>query len=255
MIHLHTNFGPNTSRIFIFLHEAEIEHRVQWVDCTRGEHKTDAFRAISPNEKVPAIVDGRPDGGGPPLPIFESGAILLYLAEKTGQFMPAAVRSRTEVLKWLFWNQANLSPMFGQTFHFRHYAPEQERGGYAYERYRREVVRLLGVLDAHLDGKDYIAGAYSIADMACYPWLAIQNDAPAGQGADLRLGEYANVAAWLGRMRARPKVRSAYDYCSRNYPGHHGTPEEYRKYMYNDHCAPNLRPSAVTKDGTVRQQQ
>ena len=146
------------------------------------------FLAISPNAKIPAIVDHDPADGAAPVPVFESGAILLYLAEKTGRFLPTELRGRKEVLEWLFWQVGGLGPMLGQHGHFALYAPE--RIPYAVERYRAEALRLYGVLDRRLAGREHLCGAYSIADMACWPWVLTYRS----QGIDL--GAFPNVRRW-----------------------------------------------------------
>src|SRR5690606_15273422 len=138
------------------------------INIGKGEQFAPEFLRISPNNRIPAIVDRAPVDGGAPLALFESGAILLYLAEKTGRFLPAELRGRQQVLQWLFWQMAGLGPMAGQNHHFNRYA---EKIPYAIERYVNETARLYAVLDKHLDGREFIADDYSIADMACYPWI------------------------------------------------------------------------------------
>src|SRR5690606_32463660 len=180
-------------------------------DIGKGAQFDPAFLAISPNNRMPAIVDHAPADGGAPISVFESGAILLYLANKTGRFLgiPAgadaqlALRQRIVVNEWLFWQMAGLGPMTGQYGHFHVYAPEDI--GYAKERYRKEAERLLGVLDKRLEGRDFIAGAeYSIADMACYPWIAPYDKAP------IDLAPFANLRRWQAAIRERPATRRAY---------------------------------------------
>ena len=152
---------------------------------------------------MPAIIDRDPPDGGPPLPVFESGAILIYLAEKTGRFLPADLRGRKTVLEWLSWQLGNVGPMFGQAGHFSLYAPEPLP--YPIERYRSEMLRLYGVLDRRLDGRDYIAGDYSIADMACWPWVITYK----GQKVDLDM--FPNVRRWYKALQQRPALGRGYD--------------------------------------------
>src|SRR5690625_3618991 len=170
MIELYTAPTPNGWKISVMLEECGLPYRVHWIDIGRGEQFTEDFLRISPNNRIPAIVDTEPADGGEPLSIFESGAILIYLAEKSGQFLPADARERSSVVQWLMWQMAGLGPMLGQHGHFKLYAPE--RIAYATSRYRKEALRLYGVLDTRLRDNAYLAGdAYSIADMAAFPWV------------------------------------------------------------------------------------
>lgn len=203
MIDLYYWPTPNGHKITIFLEETNLEYQIKSVDLTRGEQFTPEFLEISPNNKMPAIVDHDPADGGEPVAVFESGAILEYLAEKTGKFLPTELRARYEVKKWLYWQVAGLGPMAGQAHHFNVYAPEQI--AYAQERYTKEVNRLYHVLDIQLEGRDFIAGEYSIADMACHPWISCC----AMQGQDL--DEFPNVKRWFDRIRARDEVKRAYE--------------------------------------------
>ncbi len=202
MIELFYWTTPNGHKITIFLEEAEVDYRITPVNIGEGAQFAPAFLAISPNNRIPAIVDHAPADGGAPVPVFESGAILLYLAEKTGRFLPAALRDRMQVLQWLFWQVGGLGPMAGQTHHFNQYAPE--RLPYAIDRYGKETARLYGVLDRRLADREFIAGDYSIADMASYPWIVPHKR----QG--LRLEDFPNVARWFAAIRARPAVQRAY---------------------------------------------
>ncbi len=166
MIDLYSAATPNGQKIHIMLEEVGLPYRVTWVSISKGEQVEPSFLDISPNNKIPAIVDhDGPDGK--PVSVFESGAILLYLAEKTGRFLPSAPRARLEVLQWLFWQMGGFGPMLGQAHHFNAYAPERIR--YAMDRYTNEAGRLYGVLDRRLAARDYVAGDYSIADMAIFP--------------------------------------------------------------------------------------
>jgi GST-like protein len=202
MIDLYYWPTPNGHKITIFLEEAELEYRILPLNIATGEQFEEAFLAISPNNKMPAIVDQTPADGGVPLSVFESGAILLYLAEKSGQFLPVELRTRTEVSEWLFWQMAGLGPMLGQNHHFSHYAPETVP--YAIERYLKETERLYGVLDDRLEGRDFIAGDFSIADMAAYPWIVSHQKQ--GQNLD----DFPQVKRWFEAIRGRPAVVRAY---------------------------------------------
>ncbi len=170
MIDLYYWGTPNGYKTRLFLEETGLEHRIVPVDIRAGAQFEPDFLRIAPNNRIPAIVDHAPEGGGEPVSLFESGAILLYLAEKTGRFIPADVRGRAEVLQWLFWQMGGLGPMAGQNGHFNVYAPEKVL--YAIDRYVRETARLYGVLDKRLADREFVAGdGYSIADMAIYPWI------------------------------------------------------------------------------------
>ncbi len=197
MIDLYSAATPNGQKIHIMLEEVGLPYRVTWVSISKGEQFEPGFLDISPNNKIPAIVDhDGPDAE--PISVFESGAILLYLAEKTGRFLPSAPRARLEVLQWLFWQMGGFGPMLGQAHHFNAYAPERIR--YAMDRYTNEAGRLYGVLDRRLAGGDYVAGDYSIADMAIFPWCRLYKR----QG--LRIEDFPNVKRWFDVIAARPAV-------------------------------------------------
>ena len=197
MIDLYTETTPNGQKIHIILEETGLEYKLIWIDIMKGEQFAPEFLAISPNNKIPAIVDH--DGpGGTPVSVFESGAILLYLAEKTGMFLPTEPRARIEVLEWLFWQMGGFGPMLGQSHHFNKYAPQ--RIEYAMERYTNEATRLYNVLDKRLAGRDYVAGDYSIADMAIFPWCRLHGR----QGQ--RIEDFPNVKRWFEAVAARPAV-------------------------------------------------
>jgi GSH-dependent disulfide-bond oxidoreductase len=193
---------PNGLKIKLFLEEAGLPYRIIPIDIGKGEQFAPEFLRISPNNRIPAIVDHEPPGGGAPLSLFESGAILLYLAEKTGRFIPADIRGRALTLQWLFWQVGGLGPMAGQNGHFTAYAPEKVP--YAIERYTKETNRLYGVLNGQLKGRDYVAGEYSIADMACYPWIVPHERH--GQN----LGDFPALKRWFERVRERPACQRAY---------------------------------------------
>jgi GST-like protein len=203
MIDLYYWPTPNGWKVSIALEEMGLPYRVVPVDIGRGEQFAPAFLAVSPNGRIPALVDRAPVDGGPPLAIFESGAILLYLADRSGRFIPADPRGRIEVLQWVMWQMGGLGPMLGQHGHFRLYAPE--RILYATERYRREAERLYGVLDRRLDGRAHVCGAYSVADMAIWPWIVTWKQ----QGIDL--DSFPSVRRWYDALKERPALRRGYD--------------------------------------------
>ena len=203
MIDLYYWTTPNGHKITMFLEEAGLPYQMHAVNIGKGEQFAPDFLRIAPNNRIPAIVDQAPADGGAPISLFESGAILLYLADKTRRFIPQDLRGRNVALQWLFWQMGGLGPMAGQNHHFAQYAPEKLP--YAIERYTKETARLYGVLNKHLsDGRDYIAGDYSIADMASYPWIVPH----ARQGQKLQ--DFAHLAAWFERIRARPATARAY---------------------------------------------
>lgn len=204
MIDLYFSPTPNGLKVRLFLEEAGLPYRVIPVQLSAGQQFAPEFQAISPNSKIPAIVDHAPADGGAPLPVFESGAILLYLAEKSGQMLPRDPRERLQVLQWLVWQVAGLGPMAGQAGYFHVYAPEPVP--FALERYTRELRRLYGVLDRQLEGRDYIAGGdYSIADIATYPWIVPH----AGHGQNL--ADFPNLSRWFRALGERPALRRTYE--------------------------------------------
>jgi GST-like protein len=192
---------PNGWKVGIMLEECGLAYRTHLLRLSKGDQFQPAFRAISPNAKMPAIVDR--DVEGEPVSVFESGAILIYLAEKTGRFLPKDPLGRKEAMEWLFWQVGNQGPMAGQLSHFRNYAPKGE--DYGLKRYSGEYERNLAVLDERLEGRDYILGDYSIADMMAFPWAFIAK--PLGAS----LEDFPNIAAWRGRIKERPAVRRAID--------------------------------------------
>jgi len=193
---------PNGHKITIFLEEAGVPYRISPVNIGEGEQFRPEFLAISPNNRMPAIVDDAPEDGGEPLSVFESGAILVYLAGKTSKFLPEDTRGRIRVLEWLFWQVGGLGPMAGQNHHFGRYAPQKIP--YAIDRYVKETNRLYGVLDRQLAREPFLAGEYSIADMAAYPWIAPHEE----QGQNLK--DFPNVERWFEAIAARPAVCRAY---------------------------------------------
>ena len=198
MIDLYTAATPNGQKVHIMLEETGLPYNEHYVSIDKGEQFAPEFLAISPNNKIPAIVDH--DGpGGETVSIFESGCILQYLAEKTGRFLPNSPLKRIETMEWLFWQMGGFGPMLGQAHHFRAYAPERIQ--YAYDRYSNEAQRLYQVLDRRLAGRDYVAaGEYTIADMAIFPWCRLHGR----QGQDL--ADYPNVKRWFDAIAQRPAV-------------------------------------------------
>jgi len=202
MIDLYYWTTPNGHKITIFLEEAGLEYTIRPINIGKGAQFDPAFLKISPNNRIPAIVDHAPADGGEPISVFESGAILLYLAGKTGQFLPKDLRGQVQVLEWLMWQMGGLGPMAGQNHHFSLYAPEKIP--YAIDRYVKETSRLYGVLNKRLAGRDFILGKqYTIADMAAYPWII-----PERQGQDI--ADFPNLRRWHAAIRARPATIRAY---------------------------------------------
>lgn len=204
MIDLYYWPTPNGWKISIMLEECGLPYRMCPVNIGRGEQFAEEFLAISPNNRIPAIVDHAPADGGEPVSVFETGAILLYLADKTGRFLPQDLRARIQVMQWLMWQMGGLGPMLGQNGHFSLYAPEKIP--YAIERYGREARRLYGVLDTQL-GKtgSFIAGDYSIADMACFPWIRTHK----AQG--IALDNFPNLQRWYEHLKTREALRRGLD--------------------------------------------
>ncbi len=203
MIDLHYWPTPNGHKITMFLEEAGLAYAIRPVDIVQGDQFKPDFLKLSPNNRMPAIVDHMPADGGAPVSVFESGAILVYLAEKTGRFLSAGLRKRTQTLEWLFWQVGGLGPMAGQNHHFALYAPE--RIPYAVDRYVRETNRLYGVLDKRLAEREFLAGDYSIADMASYPWIVPHKRQ--GQSLD----DFPHVRRWFEAIKARPGTQRAYE--------------------------------------------
>ena len=203
MIDLYYWTTPNGHKITLFLEETGLPYRIVPVNIGRGDQFEPEFLRIAPNNRMPAIVDHAPADGGAPLSVFESGAILLYLADKTKQFIPLVLRGRNMALQWLFWQMGGLGPMAGQNHHFVQYAPEPLP--YAIERYVKETARLYGVLNKQLsDGREFIAGDYSIADMACYPWIVPH------ERQRQKLEDFPHLARWFERVGQRPATERAY---------------------------------------------
>ncbi len=202
MIDLHYWTTPNGHKVTIFLEETGLPYRVIPVNISAGDQFKPEFLAIAPNNRIPAIVDAAPADGGAPVSVFESGAILQYLAEKTGKFLPADMRGRAEVMQWLFWQMGGLGPMAGQNHHFVQYAPEKLP--YAINRYVNETNRLYGVLNKRLADREFVAGAYSIADMASYPWIVPH------KRQQQNLDDFPHLKRWFETIQSRPAVQRAY---------------------------------------------
>lgn len=203
MIDVYFTATPNGHKVSVMLEEIGLPYQLIAMDMLRGDHLTPEYRRINPNGRLPAIVDHDPTGGGAPLPVFESGAILLYLAEKSGKLLPSDPRRRSQAQQWLMWQMASFGPMQGQAHHFIRYAPEGQT--YPVERYRNETIRLLNVLDGRLTEVDYLAEEYSIADIAAWPW------ARAIQAIGLTLDDYPAVQRWFETIGQRPAVITGTD--------------------------------------------
>ncbi|NJR77490.1 glutathione binding-like protein [Sphingomonas corticis] len=202
MIELYYWPTPNGHKITLFLEEAGLDYTIHPVNIGKGEQFAPEFLRFSPNNRMPAIIDRAPTDGGEPITVFESGAILLYLAHKTGRFGGADPRGHVQVLEWLMWQMGGLGPMLGQNHHFTRYAPEKIP--YAIDRYVKETNRLYGVLDRRLEGRAFIVGDdYTVADMACFPWIL-----PEAQGQDM--AQFPNLARWHAAVKARPATERAY---------------------------------------------
>ncbi|HEY9909206.1 MAG TPA: glutathione binding-like protein [Thermosynechococcaceae cyanobacterium] len=228
MIDLYYWPTPNGHKITIFLEETAIDYRIIPVDIGAGEQFQPDFLKIAPNNRMPAIVDHTPSDGGEAISVFESGAILLYLAEKTGQFLSADLRRRQVALEWLFWQMGGLGPMAGQNHHFTQYAPEKLP--YAIDRYVKETNRLYGVLNRRLEGREFLADEYSIADMATYPWIVPY------ERQQQRLEDFPHLQRWFETIGSRPAVVRAYEQ-GQPYSNRTTVTEESRKILFGQTSA------------------
>lgn len=223
MIDLYYWPTPNGQKISIMLEELGVPYTIHWVDIGKGDQFKADFLTIAPNNRMPAIVDHAPAGGGAPISIFESGAILLYLAQKYGQFYSSDLRQQQNINQWLFWQMGGLGPMAGQAHHFRQYAPETVP--YAIERYTNECNRLYGVLNKQLADNEFIAGEYSIADIACWPWALSYER----QGQDL--SQFPHLERWINAVQARPAAAKGQSVGTQK--RNNITDEESRKVLFN----------------------
>ncbi len=228
MIHLYYWPTPNGHKVTMFLEETALPYKLHPVNIGKGEQFQPDFLKISPNNRMPAIIDDQPAEPGAPVSVFESGAILVYLAEKTGKFLPKDLRGRFETLQWLFWQMGGLGPMAGQNHHFNVYAPEKIP--YAIDRYVKETSRLYAVMDKRLADRDYLAGAYSIADMAAYPWVVPYER----QGQ--KLEDFPNLKRWFEAIKSRPATLRAYER-AKEFQTQSPTSEEARKILFGQSAA------------------
>ncbi|MEM8613298.1 MAG: glutathione S-transferase N-terminal domain-containing protein [Cyanobacteria bacterium P01_H01_bin.105] len=225
MIDLYYWTTPNGHKITVFLEEANVPYTIHPINIGKGEQFQPEFLEIAPNNRIPAIVDQEPTDGGDPISLFESGAVLQYLAEKTGQFLPTSVRGRAEVMQWLYWQMGGLGPMLGQNHHFSGYAPEKIP--YAINRYVKETARLYGVLNQRLAAREYVAVNYSIADMAMYPWIVPYEK----QGQNLN--DFPHLKRWFEAIAARPAVQRAYAQAKIVNPNPKAFSDEEKKLLFN----------------------
>lgn len=224
MIDLYYWTTPNGHKVTMFLEESGLPYTIHPINIGQGDQFKPEFLRIAPNNRIPAIVDQAPQDGGEPISLFESGAILQYLAEKTGQFLSADLRVRTETLQWLYWQMGGLGPMAGQNHHFNVYAPVKI--DYAIDRYVRETGRLYGVLNKHLEQRDFIAGDYSIADMASYPWIVSH------QHQSQNLDDFPHLKRWFQRIGERPATQRAYALVEQINPGSPVHDEKARQILF-----------------------
>ena len=240
MIDLYYWPTPNGHKITIFLEEAGVPYTIVPVNIGRGDQFKPDFLKIAPNNRMPAIVDRDPADGGQPISVFESGAILVYLGEKTGRFLPTDTRKRVQALEWLFWQMGGLGPMAGQTHHFVHYAPE--RIAYATERYVKETSRLYAVLDKRLADREFVAGEYSIADMASYHWVVPHER----QGQ--KIADFPHLKKWFDTIAERPATVRAYAHVQKVNPGQGGirTAEE-RAILFGQTASSVDKAAATTR--------
>jgi GSH-dependent disulfide-bond oxidoreductase len=224
MIDLYYWTTPNGHKITMFLEEVGLPYQLHGINIGKGDQFQPEFLKIAPNNRIPAIVDRAPTDGGEPISIFESGAILLYLADKVGQLIPQDIRGRTEVLQWLFWQMGGLGPMAGQNHHFSQYAPEKIP--YAIDRYVKETGRLYAVLDKRLSDRDYVAGDYSIADIAAYPWIVPY------ERQSQNLADFPHLQRWFHAIQSRPATIRAYERAT-EFQTQQISPEQARELLFN----------------------
>lgn len=229
MIELYYWPTPNGHKITLLLEEAGLDFEIKPVNIGTGAQFDPAFLAFSPNNRMPAIIDRAPQDGGEPISVFESGAILIYLANKIGRFFGPDERARIDQLQWLMWQMGGLGPMAGQNGHFNIYAPEKI--DYAINRYTNETNRLYGVLDRRLEGREFIAGDYSIADMACYPWIVPH------EAHKQNLDEFPNIKRWFAAIQARPATIRAYAKGEEIRPSNTPMTDEQKKILFGQTAA------------------
>jgi GST-like protein len=224
MIDLYYWTTPNGHKMTMFLEETGLPYRILPVNIGKGEQFDPEFLKISPNNRIPAMVDRAPQDGGAPIAMFESGAMLLYLADKVGRFIPTDFRARLDCIQWLFWQMANLGPMAGQNHHFGLYAPEKI--SYAIDRYVRETGRLYAVLNKELASREFIVGEYTIADMACYPWIRPERQ-------QQNIDDFPHLKRWKATIEVRPATVRAYAKAKEINPAPSPTrSEEERKILF-----------------------
>jgi GSH-dependent disulfide-bond oxidoreductase len=228
MIDLYYWPTPNGHKITLFLEETGLPYQIMPVNIGAGEQFHPDFLKISPNNRMPAIVDPEPKPGAAPIAVFESGAVLVYLAEKTGKFLPAEPHGRYDVLQWLFWQMGGLGPMAGQNHHFNAYAPEKIE--YAINRYVNETARLYAVLNKRLADRDFVAGAYSIADMACYPWIVPH------ERQSQNLDDFPHLKRWFHAIAERPATIRAYA-LAKEFANRPTVNEESRKVLFGQNAS------------------
>jgi GST-like protein len=229
MIDLYYWTTPNGHKVTMFLEETGTPYKIFPINIGKGDQFKPEFLRIAPNNRIPAMIDTEPADGKGPLSVFESGAMLLYLADKTKKFIPQDLRGRNETLQWLFWQMAGLGPMLGQNHHFTQYAPEPIP--YAIDRYVKETARLYAVLDKALHGKEFVAGTYSIADMACYPWIVPH------ERQRQKLEDYPNLKRWFDAIKARPATQRAYDLVKTVNPGAPPMTADAKKILFGQDAA------------------
>jgi GST-like protein len=235
MIELYYWTTPNGHKITMFLEEAGLPYRIIPVNIGKGEQFEPAFLKIAPNNRIPAIVDQAPADGGAPITVFESGAILLYLAEKTGKLIAADARGRVETLQWLFWQMAGLGPMAGQNHHFLQYAPEKLP--YAINRYVNETNRLYGVLNKRLADRPFVAGTdYSIADIASYPWIVPH------ERQQQNLDDFPHLKRWFNAIKTRPATERAYAKAAEINPQPTAHDDKARSILFGQTAASTAKP-------------
>jgi GSH-dependent disulfide-bond oxidoreductase len=220
MIDLYYWTTPNGHKMTMFLEETGMPYTIHPVNIGKGDQFKPEFLKISPNNRIPALVDRAPPDGGEPIAMFESGAMLLYLADKVGRFIPRDTRARLDCIQWLFWQMGNLGPMAGQNHHFVHYAPEKIP--YAIDRYVNETGRLYAVLNKRLADREFISGEYTIADMASYPWVLPERQSQ-------NIDEFPHLKRWKEAIKARPATQRAYARAKEINPGAGGIRTEGEK--------------------------